>query len=470
MRDRWLMGLSTKAIERVGHVFERAQLGDPRRVRRAVGLAEALTRNPSQSLPKIWSSSAELEAGYRFLRSARTEFGELMEAVQHQSRQAVLHEERVLVLHDTTDVSCPSAQPEEVGFLQTGKPGFYVHHALCVSAIEPQKPLGVLWSQLWGRPQRSKGKKRNRAGSELAKQKERESDRWLEGVTETQLWTQGCQEVVHVIDREGDNYRLFAHMNELGADFVVRLRHNRRVEQGKLSEALINKPLKMTRLVPISARRQKTMPRYTYGGRKARKAQLQGKATTVTIEPPRYLADQSAIELNVVQLQESGCPEGETPIQWLLGTTLPIKTKREVERVLDIYRARWGIEEFHKALKTGCMLEKRQLESFESITTLLAISYPIACELLRVRSRSRDPNVPAQQVFRQTMLDCLRGHPKAEPLPPNPSAQDVLHVIAGIGGHIKYNGPPGWQTLAKGYVEMLAFEAGWIAALAARDL
>lgn len=470
MRDRRGMGLSQKAVRRTGDVFERAQLGDPRRVCRAVGLAEALARNPSQSLPKIWASSAELEAGYRFLRSPRTEFGELMEAVQHQARQAALREGRVLVLHDTTDVSCPSAEPEEVGFLQTGKPGFYVHHALCVGATEPHKPLGVLWSQLWGRAQRSKGKKRNRAGSELAKQKERESDRWLEGVTETQLWTQGCAEVVHVMDRESDSYRLFAHMSELRADFVVRLRHNRKVEQGKLSEALMNKPVKMTRLVPISARRKKTMPRYTHGGRQARQAELQVRAATVTIEPPRYLADQRPIKLHVVQLQESHCPEGQDPIQWTLGTTLPVRTKRDVERVIDIYRARWGIEEFHKALKTGCMLEKRQLESFESITTLLAISYPTACELLRVRSRSRDPNVKAREVFRQTMLDCLRAHPHARPLSANPTAKDVLYVIAGIGGHIKYNGPPGWQTLAKGYVEMLAFEAGWIAALEVRDL
>jgi hypothetical protein len=52
----------------------------------------------------------------------------------------------------------------------------------------------------------------------------------------------------------------------------------------------------------------------------------------------------------------------------------------------------------------------------------------------------------------------------------NPSAEEALAVVAGLGGHIKHNGPPGWQTLAAGYMELLAFERGWIAALESRNL
>jgi hypothetical protein len=465
------MSLGERAVQRVGEIFQRADLGDPRLVRRAVGLAEALAQAPKLSLPQVWKTSAELEAAYRFLRNPRTDFEAMMEPVQLAAREQALAARRVLVLHDTTDISCPAAEPEEVGFLQTGKAGFYVHHALCVSAEDPRRPLGILWSQLWGRPQRSRGRSRSHAGSEFAKLDERESDRWLEGVTEAQLWAEGCEQVVHVADREADGYRLFEHLKQLDADFVIRLRHDRCLEEGgRLADALARRPVKLKREVSLSAREGKTMPRYTHQARDAREAELVVRCATVELQPPNYMRSSETMELNVVQVLEENSPRGTKSVAWVLATSLPIRTGADVERVIDIYRARWIIEEFHKALKTGCMFEKRQLESFESITSLLALSYPVACELLRVRARARQKGIPAADVFRNSMLDCLRAHPKARQLPEDPSADDVLAVIAGLGGHQKHNGPPGWQTLAAGYAHVLAFECGWVAALAARDL
>lgn len=190
------MVLGRAAVFRVGEVFRRADLGDPRLVRRAVGLAESLAQSPDRSLPKIWSTSAELEAAYRFLRNRRTQFESLMEAVQQATREQALQKRRVLVLHDTTDIAAQGAEPEEVGYLQTGKAGFYVHHALCVGCDDVTSPLGILWSQLWGRARRSKGRRSNVPGSELAKLKERESDRWLESMAEAQLWAEGCERVM----------------------------------------------------------------------------------------------------------------------------------------------------------------------------------------------------------------------------------------------------------------------------------
>jgi hypothetical protein len=461
------MSLSEKTIGRVGAVFEEAQLGDPRRVRRAVGLAVALAQRPRGTLPQVWESPADLEAGYRFLRNPRTDFESLMESIQLATRDRALAAQRVLVLHDTTDVTCPAAEPDEVGYLQTGKAGFFVHHALCVSADAPNVPLGILWSQLWGRAQRSKKLGNKRAGSELAKLEERESDRWLEGLAEAEMWAQGCDEVVHVMDREADAVRVFELATELGASFVVRLRHDRRTADSALiSEELARAPVRYQKEVTISSRTGKNMPRYTHKAREARRAKVTIRCATVRIAPPRYAESIEPITINIVQALEENPPAKATPVSWVLATSLPIKTKAQLERVLDIYCARWLIEEFHKALKTGCMLEKRQLESFQSLTTLLAMSYPIAAELLRVRARARTRGIPVMEVFRATFIECLRAYPKARPLPDDPTADDVLSVIATLGGHQKHNGPPGWQTLAVGYGKILEFEAGWIAAKA----
>lgn len=460
--------LSEKAVDRVAGVFERANLGDKRLVRRAVGLADALARAPNRSLPKVWATAAELEAGYHFLRNPRTEFVELMHAGQQSTRERALEQRRVLMLHDTTDIACPAAHPDEVGYLQTGQAGFYVHHALCVAMDGSREPLGVAWSQLWGRAQRS-GRGRKLAGSDLAKLRERESDRWLEGATEAHLWAQGCEHVIHVMDREADSFRLFEHLQQLGADFVIRLRHDRRLQEGRLAQELSRASIRLQREVPVSAREAKAMPNYAHRARAARQVELAVRCTTVEFLPPRYMP-KAPLELHVVQILEENPPPGVEPIAWVLATTLPLQTAAQIEFVIDVYRARWLIEEFHKALKTGCMLEKRQLESFESITSLLALCYPIACELLRIRSRSRQPALSASDGLRGSLLDCLRAHPKARPLSPNASLQEALGVIASLGGHIKHNGPPGWQTLAAGYMELLAFERGWLAALAARKM
>lgn len=44
------------------------------------------------------------------------------------------------------------------------------------------------------------------------------------------------------------------------------------------------------------------------------------------------------------------------------------------------------------------------------------------------------------------------------------SLKQVLLAIAAIGGHIKYNGDPGWLTLSRGYTHLLLLTAGWQAA------
>lgn len=239
-----------------------------------------------------------------------------------------------------------------------------------------------------------------------------------------------------------------------------------------MSEELARSPLLLLREVAIGEREAKTAPRTTHKGRAARQAQLTVRCASVEIEPPRHLRNAEPVSINVVQILEENPPEGAVPISWVLATSLPVDTRAQAEIVVDAYRARWVIEEFHKALKTGCMFEKRQLESFDSITSLLAICYPIACELLLLRACSRQKGVLARKVLRPSLLACLRAHPhpKAQAMPKEPTAEEALAVIAGLAGHIKWNGPPGWQTIAAGYTELLAFERGWLAAMASRDL
>jgi hypothetical protein len=157
-------------------------------------------------------------------------------------------------------------------------------------------------------------------------------------------------------------------------------------------------------------------------------------------------------------------PAGETPVEWILLTNLPLETAADVEFAVDCYRARWLIEEFFKALKTGCQYEKRQLESSHSLLNALAVLAPVAWRLLLLRYLSRHvPDAPAQTALTPTQIDLLRAVSK-KPLPRHATVRDALLAVAKLGGHLTSNGDPGWIVLGRGFHDLLIMELAWRAA------
>ena len=165
-----------------------------------------------------------------------------------------------------------------------------------------------------------------------------------------------------------------------------------------------------------------------------------------------------------MRVYEVGAPEGEEPIEWLLLTTENISTTSDVARIVDIYRARWTIEEFFKALKTGCAFERRQLASYATLKNALAILAPIAWKILVLRSLERNPDAACvSDVVNEDQVEVLREMSPRR-VPAKPSVAAVIAAIAAIGGHLRSNGPPGWQVLWRGYQELLTLERAWRAA------
>ena len=93
--------------------------------------------------------------------------------------------------------------------------------------------------------------------------------------------------------------------------------------------------------------------------------------------------------MNVVRVWETDPPRGQPAVQWVLLTSEKIGSAAALQRVVDIYRKRWLIEEYFKALKTGCSLEKRQVGSFDALQKVRALLAPIAYRLLRLRALHR---------------------------------------------------------------------------------
>jgi hypothetical protein len=134
----------------------------------------------------------------------------------------------------------------------------------------------------------------------------------------------------------------------------------------------------------------------------------------------------------------------------------------QIRKVLDAYRARWVVEELFKALKTGCRFERRQLESYHSITNALAIFLPIAARMLELRSSARaEPDAPCTQ-FADAQVHLLR-HTTTRTLSTTPTNAEVFLALAELGGHLPSNGPPGWQVLGRAFDRLLILEQGLLA-------
>jgi hypothetical protein len=252
-------------------------------------------------------------------------------------------------------------------------------------------------------------------------------------------------------------------MHQDGLRFIARMARDRILVDedgqrvGKTSESLAYLKAVFELEVPLSRRASKTIPK-AQGARNARNAKLAISATRTHLLQP-YTRNGEVLPCNIVHVQERNAPNDVEPVAWVLLTTEPIETIEQLNFILQSYRARWLIEELFKALKTGCAFEKRELESYETLTNALAIYLPIAWQMLLLRNRAQNaPDEPAESVLSPVQIAILRATvPK---LKARLTAVDALFAVAHLAGHF-FKKPPGWQRLAWGFERLLDIELGW---------
>lgn len=454
------------------------QLGDARLARRMSRIVAAVAAQPSASFPKCFLDSADLEGFYRFVNNRRVTHAELLQPHYEATAARAAAYPEVRLISDTTEAQFDGAARRGLGPLRgASSQGFLAHVTLVVGPGEERLPLGTLGLLPWTRPPRpakktkaEKAKRRSVRGGRT----DGESMRWLAQARAVEQRLQPGTRAIHLMDREADAYPLMCGLAD--SRFVIRAAHDRVValpdelqvqRRDKLRAVLADAPILVTRDVPLS-RRNAPLARtqHIYPARAGRTARLAIRARQVTVRRTEYSARElpETLALNVVQVVEVDVPAGEKAVEWILLSNLPIDTAEQVAAIVDHYRARWTIEEFNKALKTGCALEDRQLESLDGLLNVLAICLPIAWQLLLLRTLAqRDPKLPATHVLTSTQLQALRRCAPT-PLPRHPTVRDALLAIARLGGHLRHNGEPGWQIIARGFRDLLIFEQGWSAA------
>ena len=139
-------------------------------------------------------------------------------------------------------------------------------------------------------------------------------------------------------------------------------------------------------------------------------------------------------------------------LEWVLFTTVPVTDAATAWERIEWYRLRWMVEEYHKALKTGCAREQRQLQSAQGLRALLGLLAIVAVRLLQLRTVARTaPDTPANQVIEPELVEAVarwRGG-SADRM----TADQFWRAVAGLGGFLgrKGDGTPGWQTLWRGW-------------------
>jgi hypothetical protein len=276
------------------------------------------------------------------------------------------------------------------------------------------------------------------------------------------------------MDSEADIFELLTELSGQGRRFIIRSGQNRSVGEECIADAVEQGTVFLSREVQLSRRTgQRRGPGMTGSkrnpARQGRTAELIVSSLRVSLRRPKTCnaTYPAALAINVVRVFEANAPSGEEPVEWILLTSEPVDTAEQVAAVVDGYRRRWLIEEYFKAIKTGCSYEDRELESVRTLSNMLAIVAVIAWRLLRLRTLHRqDSQRPATEVVEPALLEALAGRLKdigeRKPFCQTPTVADLMQGIARLGGHIASNGPPGWQVLWRGYQDLLTWGGGYI--------
>ena len=437
--------------------FAGAKLGDTRLEARLLELGAAFFARPQANIPQACGSTAAAKAAYRFFDNQRVTMDALLEPHHRATIERMRHEPVVLVAQDTTSL-CYTTHPGMQGLgpisnKVNGPQGIEVHSA---QAFTPGGlPLGVLDIKAWARDPMEFGKSKDCNAKPI---EDKESNKWLTALGPIAAAAARCPNtrVVTLADREAGIYEYLLDAHQRGLEAVVRAKEkNRRLD----GEVLKLWPHMLAR--PKAGTIDLTVPRH--GKEPARPASLSVSYDTVTLRPPHAKKHLPPLRVVVVLSREETPPPGvKEPLEWLLLSTAPLwpaggqtvaSLAGAVER-LQWYTRRWGIEVFHRILKSGCQIEDRQLGTADRLEACLAIDAVVAWRIHHLTWLGRaTPDLPCDTVFDDDLWKGVIVFRTRKPPPVKPpSLREMIRMIAGLGGFLgrKSDGEPGTQTLWRG--------------------
>jgi hypothetical protein len=370
----------------------------------------------------------------------------------------------VLVTQDTTTLNYSThAHTQGLGPIGTDSEkvrGLMVHDTLAITTRGT--PLGLLDVQCWARD--GIGSRHQRYHKPI---EDKESWTWVESYQAVSAVQKRCRKtcLIVVADREADIHEVFTEHLQTphGAQLLIRAERSRNRQvlepdhaHEPLWQALAQQPIIGMReiLVPPNEKRA------------ARQAHLAVRTRPVTLRPPHRSPHLTPVAVWAVLAEELEPPTGVEPLEWMLLTTVPVKTKDDAFQRLQWYARRWGIEVFHRILKSGCRVEARQLENVHRLRNCLAIDLVVAWRIYYLTLLGEHtPEVPCTVYFTDSEWRALVTFVTKTKTPPAvpPSLNQAVRLLGMLGGHLGRTGDghPGTEVLWRGMARLADIELAY---------
>ena len=437
------------AEQEFGHV----RLRDRRHRKRLFTVARDFYAQPGANIPQACQSRAKTKAAYRLFEHKAVKMDAILVSHYHATMERIAREQIkvVLAVQDTTSFNYDThADMEGLGPINThvdGAQGILLHDTMAYST--EGIAMGLLDIQVWARNPQQFGKSATRAQRPI---EQKESFKWLksfQGAARLQRQLGAATTVVSVGDREADVYELFllAQSDPANPKLLVRAEQDRRVQNtaAKLWPYMESQAVAGQRVLHLPRRK----------GRAARHCVLEVRFARVELRSPKRNPALDPLSLWAVYVTEVDPPSPKEAIEWMLLTTLEVTSFEQAVEKIDWYNKRWGIEEYHRTLKSGCRIENRQLGDRTVWENCLAIDLVVAWRIEHIKKLSRTrPQAPCSIAFEEHEWQALLAFKRPDqPLPSTaPNLREITRLTAELGGFLgrKGDGEPGSTTLARG--------------------
>jgi len=487
-------GHSRPRISWVRREFGGANLGDQRLNQRLMDLGAAFFAQPSANIPQACGSIAKAKAAYRFFDNDRVTMDKLLESHRKATIDRMRHESVVLAVEDTSSLDYTTHRKMKgLGPIHTrvhGPQGLFLH---TTQAFRPDGlPLGILDVNVWARDPAKYANERD----QRLPIKQKESYKWIKPLQSLRQTANQCPDTIFVVvaDREADIFEFMtaAQQNELA--FLVRSKTNRclietetKIEAETKTEAETEAEAKAGKLlwdrmktVKEAGKIDLSVPRH--GDSPAREAKMSVGFAEVTVKTPQLCSQLPPLRLWAVWTQEiagstqatvapkhnevheadvpadEAKPREAKPLEWMLLTSVPVSNLDDAVERVRWYTRRWGIEVFHRILKSGCCIEDRQLGNDNRLEACLAIDMVVAWRIHSLSYfGSATPGVRCTVAFSDSEWKAVSAYKTRQRIPEEPPPLGVMvRYVAELGGFLgrKSDGHPGTETLWKGLQRM----------------
>ena len=440
---------------------------DIRRQRRLISLASQMMKSPGKSIPQLGKSAYEAKSSYNLLSNKESCPDYIQKGHRELVQSSMNQPGTYLLIEDDSTLSWSGKKPipglGPVGDFSDGLQGFILHSVLVAkwpdsTFSKGPRPsleiLGLADQQSYLRERAPIDKRANKRC--ISSVRKRESDYWFHSVKRIGKKINPNSKWIRVCDRAADIYELFSETKAAGYDYLVRALQDR---------ALVTSEGKKQRLFDY-AREAKSLGCFSMKlrsrpGKIARSVKINISARSVKLRSPARksvgVGKLPPIECYIIHAKEDSSSQisKNDRIEWFILSSQSVNSFEEACTVVQQYSSRWIIEDFHKALKSGCGAERLQLKTGHGLIAAVALMSVVASRVIQLKegSRANPEGKPETSGLSKFELEILGKYTNRS----LNTIYDVALAVGRLGGHLnrKGDGPPGIITLTRGLEKLL---------------